>query len=112
MTSLKLTIIISGCYNSVFLYKKRLVAVETDEIDTSTETESLMENTPKTMSDYEVETLPSVSGMSEEVARQIKAVTDPLFQQIAHPSELKQEIRNEQMNRRHNDTTSSRSASS
>ena len=72
----------------------------------------MIENTPKRMSDYEVETLPSVSGISEEVARQIKAVTDPLSQQIAHPSELKQEIRNEPINRRHNETTSSRSASS
>ena len=59
---------------------ERTVSDQTDEIDSITETESLIENTLRSMSDHEVETSPSVSVTPEEVARQIKAVTDPLSQ--------------------------------
>ena len=83
---------------------KRTVAVETDDIDSSTETESLIENIPRMMSDHEIEASASVSVTSGEVARQIKAVTDPLSQQLAHLCELMREIRNEQVNRRHKET--------
>ena len=63
------------------------------------------------MSDPETETSPSVSVTSDEVARQIKAVVDPLTQQLAHLCELMQEVRNEQAPRRHEETASSRAAS-
>ena len=71
-----------------------------------------MENTPKSMSDHEVETSPSVSVTSEEVARQIEAVLDPISQQLAHLSELMQELRIEQAHRYHEKTASSKAASS
>ena len=91
---------------------KRTVAVETEDIDSSTETESWIEHTPRRMSDHEIETSSSVFVTSEEVARQIKAVTDPLSQQVAHLCELLRELRNEQVNRRHEETASSGAASS
>ena len=71
---------------------KRTIAVEADEIDSSTATESFIENTPKMMSDHKVETSPSVSVTSEEVSRQVKAVTDPLTQQLAHLCRFLHEI--------------------
>ena len=46
---------------------KRTVAVETDDIYSSTETESWIENTPRRMSDHEIETSLSVSVSSQEV---------------------------------------------
>ena len=44
------------------------------------------------------ETSPSVS---EDVARQIKAVRDPLTQKLAHFSEVMKEVRDEPAHRRH-----------
>ena len=85
---------------------KRSVGVETDETDGSTEIESLKENTPRRMSDHEVEISPSVSITSEEVACQIKAVFHPLTQQLANLCELMQELKNEQAHRRHEETAS------
>ena len=90
---------------------KRSVAVEIDETDSSTETESLLEHTPRRMSDLENETSPSESVSSEDVARQIKAVKDPLTQQLALLWELLKELRDEQALRRHEETASSRAAS-
>ena len=46
------------------------VAVETEETDSSTETESLLEHTPKRMSDPKIETSPSEAVTSEDVERQ------------------------------------------
>ena len=91
---------------------KRTLVVETDEVDSSTETESLIEITPRRMSDHEVETSSSVSVTSEEVARQIKVVTDPLTQQSAHLCELLLELRNEQAQRHHEETAPSIAANS
>ena len=91
---------------------KRAVAVEIDETDSSTETESLIKNTPRKLSDHKVETSPSVSVTSEKFVCQIKAVTDSLTQQLAHLCELIQELRNEKTHRRHEETASSRAASS
>ena len=92
---------------------KRYVAVETEETDSSTETESLTENTPRRMSYHKIETSSSASVRSEEVARQIKAVTDPLTQQLAHHLyELLQELGNQQAHRRHEEAASLRAASS
>ena len=51
------------------------------------------------MSGPETDTPPSTSVTSEEVARQIKAETDPLTQQLAHLCELMQEIDNVQARR-------------
>ena len=63
------------------------------------------------MSDLKAETSPSVSVTSEGVARQIKAVTDPLTQQLAHLCELRQKLRNEQAHRCHEEAASPRAAS-
>ena len=63
---------------------KRSVAVETEETDGSIETESLLEYTPLRMSYPKNETSSRESVTSVYVARQIKAVTDPLTQQLAH----------------------------
>ena len=51
--------------------------METDDIDSSRENESLIANTPSRMSDHETENSPSVSVTSDEVARLIRAVRDP-----------------------------------
>ena len=91
---------------------KRTIGVETDDIDSTTEIERLTENTLRRISNHKIETSPSVSVTSEEVARQIKAVTRPLSQQLAHLYELMRELRNEQMNKRDEETASSRVASS
>ena len=91
---------------------RRAVAVETDEIDCSSKTDSLIKNTTRRMSDHEIETSPSVSATFGEVARQIKPVADPLTQQLAHLCELMQDVRIEQVHRRHEETASSRAASS
>ena len=56
---------------------KRTVSAETDGIGSNTETESIVAKTPSRMSDHEIEISSSSSASSEEVARQIKAVTDP-----------------------------------
>ena len=63
---------------------KRSVAVEIDETDSSTETESLLGYTPKRMSNLETETSSSEAVTPEDFERQIRAVTDPLTQQLAH----------------------------
>ena len=78
----------------------------------STETESLIANTPGRMSDHEFGNSSSVSVMSEEDARHIRAVTDPPTQQSARLCELMRELRNEQGNRRHVETAAFRAASS
>ena len=54
---------------------KRNIVDETD--DSETETESLIENTPRKMSSYDIENSSNVSDTSEELSRQIRAVTDP-----------------------------------
>ena len=91
---------------------KRSVAVETEENDTSTETESLLARTPRRMSDPEIETSTSEAGTSEDVERQIRAVTDPLTQQLAHLCELMKELWDAHAHRRHEETTSSIATSS
>ena len=91
---------------------KSSVTIETEENDSSTKTESLREQTPRRISDPENETTsPSESITFEKVACQIKSLTDPLTQQLAHPSELMKEIRDEQAHRRHEQTASSTAAS-
>ena len=67
---------------------KKSVAVETEETNSSTETASLIEKNARTMSHHEIETSTGASVTSEEAARQIKAVTDPLPQQLAQLCEL------------------------
>ena len=75
---------------------KKTVAVKTEETDSSTEIESLVVNTPRGMSDHEIETTPSVSVTSEEVTRQFKAVTVPPTRRLAHLCGLMKELRIEQ----------------
>ena len=58
---------------------KRSVAVEIEETVSSTETGSLLEHAPRRMSDSEVGTSPIAAVTSEDVERQIGAVTDPLI---------------------------------
>ena len=91
---------------------KRTAAVENEEADSFTETKSLIQNTPKKMSDHEIETPLSLSTTSEEVARQIKADTDPLSEQLTHPCELMRKLRNEQVNRLQEETASSKASRS
>ena len=90
---------------------KRSVAVETEETNSSTETESLLKHTPKRMSDRENATWTSESVTSEDVVRQIRAVTNPLTQELAHLWEVMKELRDERAHRRHEQTASSRAAS-
>ena len=90
---------------------KRSLAVETEVTDSNTETESLLAHTPRRMSDPEIETSSSEAVTSEDVERQLRAVTDPLTQQLAHLCELMKELWDEQTHRRHEETTSSRTAS-
>ena len=64
------------------------------------------------MSDHEIETSRRVSVTSEEFARQITAVTDPLSQRLALLCEFIRELKNEQSSRRHEGTASPRTACS
>ena len=91
---------------------KRFVAVETEENDSSIETKSLLAQTPRRMSDPEIETSPSKTITSEDVERQIRAVTGPLTQQLVHLCELMKELRDVHAHRRHEETASSRATSS
>ena len=90
---------------------KRSFAVETEETDSSTETESSLGHTPRRMSDPEIETSSSETVTSGDVERQIRAVTDPLTQQLAHLCELLKELQDEQTHKRHEETASSRAVS-
>ena len=91
---------------------KRTICTETDDIESSVESESLIANTPGSMSDHENEKPSGVSIRPEEVAGQIRALTDLLKQQSAHLCELMRELMNEQTNRRHEETTSFKVSSS
>ena len=90
---------------------KRFVAVETEEIYSRTETENLPGHTPRRMSDPKIETSSGEAITFEDAERQIRAVTDPLTQQLSHLCELMKELRDAQMRRRHEETSSSRTAS-
>ena len=89
---------------------KKFVKVETEETNCSPETESLLENTPGRMWNHKIETVSNVSVTSEEVARHIKAATDPYTQQLAHLYELMQELKVEQPHSRNEETASSGAA--
>ena len=86
---------------------KMYVAIETEGNDSSTETENLLAHTPRRMSNPEIE-----KSSSKDVERQIRAVTDPLTQQLAHLCELIKELRDAHTHRRHEETASSRTTSS
>ena len=88
-------------------YMKRSVAVETVEHDSSFGIESLIEYTPRIMSDPGNDPALSVSVTSEDVERQIKAVTDLITQQLPHICESMKELGDEQAHRRHEETASS-----
>ena len=60
------------------------------------------------MSEHGIEASPGVSITYEELKRQIKAVTDPLNQQLAQRCELMQELRCEKAHRRHEETACTR----
>ena len=63
---------------------KRTTGTETEDTDKNTETETPVINTPSRMSHHDIENLTSAPVAFEEVACQIKAVTDPLTQLLAH----------------------------
>ena len=84
---------------------KKFIGTETDDIENSTETESLIANAPSRMSNHKTENFSSVSVAPEEVAPLIKAVTDPLTQQLTHLFEFIRELNIKQANRRHEETT-------
>ena len=87
---------------------KRTIGIETKDTNSNTETESLVVNTPGRRPDKEDESSPNVSVTSEEVACQIKAVTDSLSQKIAQLCKIMHKLRSEQVIRRHKETTSQR----
>ena len=91
---------------------KKSLAVETEENHRSTEAENWWANTPRRKSDPEIETSPSEAVTFEDVERQIRAITDPLTQQLAHLCELMKELRGAHMHGRHEETASSRAFSS
>ena len=91
---------------------KRCVEVETEEIDSSTETEILPEHIPRRMSDPKNKTSTSESVTCEDVGHQIRATTDPLTQQLAHLWELTKELRDQQAHRSHEETALSGATSS
>ena len=65
------------------------------------------------MSHPEIETSSSEAVMSEDVERQIRAVLDPLTQQLTHfCDELMKELRDAHTFRRHEQTASSRATTS
>ena len=85
---------------------KRAIGTETDDIVSSNEAASLMANTPSRMSDHEAENSSNVSVTSWEVAREVRAVTDPLTQQLPHICELLRRFNNEQAKRYPEETAS------
>ena len=92
------------------IYEK-FIAVETKETDSSTETERLLGHSPRRMSDPEIETSSGETVTSEDVERQIRAVTDAPTQQLAHLCELMKELQDAQTHRRHEETPSSKTVS-
>ena len=86
------------------------IETETDNTHCSTEAENLVLNTPGRLSDKEQNSL-GVSVTSEEVARQAKAVTDPLKQHVAHQRKAFRKMENEQYNARHEEAASFKAAS-
>ena len=91
---------------------KRSAAVQTEEDDSSTEIEISLSHTPRRMSDPKTEASSSEAVASEDVERQIRAVTDPLTQQLAQFCALLKELGDAQTHRRHKETTSSRATGS
>ena len=90
------------------------VAVETEETDCSTETESLLGHTPRRMSDPKIEKPSSEAVTLENVEDHLlkrSPVTNPFIQQLAHLCELMKELRDAKTLRRHKETASSRIAS-
>ena len=83
----------------------RTVITETEDTDSSSESDSLVINIPCRMSYKEVENSSSVSVTSGDVVQQIRAVTDPLVQNLEHLFEFMRELRNEQCSRRHEQST-------
>ena len=112
MTIISLKSKASAPLKPIFQSIKRTIGIETDDIVSTTETERLIEHTLKRMSDHKLETSPSVSITFEEGTQQFVADIDPLTQQLPHVFDLMRGLKIEQVNRRHEDTTSSRTASS
>ena len=60
---------------------RRSVAADTEGTDSSGETEKILPHTPRRLSDPEIEASSSESVTSEDIGRQIRAVTDLITQQ-------------------------------
>ena len=91
---------------------KSSVAVETEKNYSSTDAEILPAHTPRRMSDPEIKTSPSEAVTSEDVERQIRAVADPLSEQLAQPCELMKGLRVAHPQRRHEERAFSRATRS
>ena len=85
---------------------KQTVSTETDDIDESTQTESIVANTHHKMSDHEIKNSSSNSVTPGQVARQIKAVTNLLPRHLERLCELMRELKHEPSERRQEETTS------
>ena len=85
---------------------KITVSTETDFRNIFKETGCIIANTPCRILDQENENFSGKSFTSQEVAPQVKIVTDFLTQQLTRLCELMQEFRKEQFNRSHEKTTS------
>ena len=58
---------------------KETIGFQTDDIESGTETENLIANTPNRMSNRDAENSPSVSVTSDKAARQIRSLFDSLM---------------------------------
>ena len=89
--------------NLVFLtyLMKKTVSTETDDIESSKKIEKIIANTSMRLSDHPIEKTSSNSVTSEEVAGQIKAVSDPLTRQLERLCKLMRKLENEQLQRDH-----------
>ena len=84
---------------------KETVSAEAEYTDSCTETSSLLVNTPNRMSDHEVEICPAYPSRSKS---SFDKSEQQLTQQLARLCELMRALKNEQSNRRYEETASCR----
>ena len=74
---------------------KKAVSTETNNIDSSTQTESILVNASRRMSDNETENTTSDSVTFKKVASEIKDITDVLSRQLERLWELIKELKDD-----------------
>ena len=79
---------------------KQTIGTETHKTKSSSETGNLIANTLGRISSHRVENSSSVFVTSEEIDRQLKAVTDPLTHKLAHFCELILELKSNRFHER------------